>query len=68
MPDVAVTEAHKNYCSYAHELNGPTFNSLQEFKHGKWLQGGLWKTTKLSKLGGGCLRGNGCMLAQDNTI
>ena len=26
-----VTEAHKNYCSYAHELNGPTFNSLQEF-------------------------------------
>ena len=54
LPDVVVHEVHHNDHSYVRELSRSTFSSLR--KNLAW-----WavtqKTTKLSKLKGGCLPG-----------
>ena len=51
------------------QLSGPTFRfTTREFSNGGRLHREPWKTTKLSKLGGGRLATRVWALAQDNTV
>ena len=61
MPDVVAPEAHQNDRSYLSELSGPTFDSIRtNFMVGGYMQEPK-KPIKLSKLGSGCLRGDGLL-------
>ena len=59
LPDVVVPEVHQNDRSCVRELSGRTFGSLCKNLASWAVTRSISKTTKLSKLEGGCLHGGG---------